>query len=497
MRAFDIDERVRDYVAAERAQMSVPPLLAPRILRAIEKSDRPRRTPRLGYLRLAAAMAAVLVLAAGIGVIRASQSPAGLSQGAWSSTRSMAVPRAYHTATLLRNGKVLVVGGRGVLDIPAPWQPASGNAISSAELYDPQTGIWSSAGTLLTPRFGHTATRLNDGRVLVAGGNKTLPGLDRPPDSVSSAELYDPLTNTWSSAGNMSTPRSFQTATLLADGRVLVVGGIDSTNVDAGQVLPSAELFDPATNSWTVAAPLPSARANHSAILLSDGRVLVVGGIDHRLTQPSGFEAITGVETAVLYNPATNAWSPAASMSFTRTLPTLTLLPDGRVLVVGDGGIHARTAEIFDPAKNLWLQAPPPSVGRTVNVAVLLHSGAVLVAGGTGQTSAQLYDPRRNSWSSAGALSVMRSGGTATVLPNGHVLVVGGFGNGTTPWSSADIYDPAGIPPAAIRVRTSAPLAWTELAVAMAALVGLVLSVWVSRRRQARSLRSGDIWIDS
>ena len=410
--------------------------------------------------------------------MRTAQTPAAVESGAWSPAPAMPVGRGYHTATLLPNGKVLVVGGNQTFRALA----------ASAELYDPRTRMWSSAGMLTTPRSLHTATLLKNGKVLIVGGSQVD---SFSLGSLASAELYDPQTNSWALAASMHTPRSYHTATLLADGRVLVVGGIEASNDVTGKVLASAELYDPATNTWTTAAPMRVARARHAAILLADHRVLVIGGNDVAYSAFSNYFA-----TAELYDPTRQSWSPAGSMNYARTFPTGTVLPDGRVLVVGDAGVNERTAEIFDPRNERWSLAPDPGVGRAEHFAVRLRNGGVLVAGGIGETSAQLFDWRRNAWSNAGAMAVIRANATATVLDNGQVLVTGGFGSGRTAWASAERYDPQGSYEAAITRTGSTPLPGGGVApwLAVAVLLALGLS-WLARRR-ARQSRDGVIWID-
>src|ERR1051325_7686022 len=168
--------------------------------------------------------------------------------GNWTVTGSLNYPRSLHTATLLPSGKVLVAGGS---HFPA-----------SAELYDPATGTWSVTGTLITPRYGyHTATLLPDGRVLVAGGRY----------NVASAELYNPATGTWTATGSLHTGRSDHTATLLLNGKVLVAGGMNQSFTFGA--LTSTELYDPATGTWTVTGDHNVPRLNHTATLLPDGRV--------------------------------------------------------------------------------------------------------------------------------------------------------------------------------------------------------------------------------
>ncbi|HEX8822383.1 MAG TPA: kelch repeat-containing protein [Archangium sp.] len=183
----------------------------------------------------------------------------------------MALPRRYHTATLLADGRVLAVGGLGSA---SPGLPST--VLRSAELYDPATGSWTSPSTLVpgTPRMDHTATRLADGRVLVVGGfGAPQPG--QPNQTLATAELYDPATGSWRPTGGMALPRRYHSATLLADGRVLVAGGHDGTSA-----LASAELYDPTTGTWTVTSCASLDRRYHTATRLPDGRVLVTGGID-------------------------------------------------------------------------------------------------------------------------------------------------------------------------------------------------------------------------
>lgn len=429
--------------------------------------------------------------------MRTAQNSAAVEHGTWSSAPSMAVPRAYQTATLLPNGKVLVVGGRGLIAISAAWE-LPGKAIASAELYDPRTRRWSSAGTLSAPRYAHTATLLADGKVLVVGGNQTMPNASLPAgtDTLSSAELYDPRANTWSLAASMQTARASHTATLLDDGRVLVAGGVDSAVGNPGTVLASAELYDPVANTWTAAAPMASARMNQSVTLMADHRVLVAGGVDRVLDFPGGTAPSTGLSTAEIFDPSNDSWSPAPSMRYTRISPSATLLPNGLVLLVGDYGVNEQTAEIFDPAGWQWLASPRPIAGRAGHVAVRLHGGAVLVADGLGDTSAELFDWHRNTWASAGTPAVTRSGATATVLDNGQVLVAGGFGRGSSAWAAAELYDPQGSHEAAITRTGSTPLPGGGVApwLAVAVLLALGLS-WLARRR-ARQSRDGVIWID-
>jgi hypothetical protein len=207
--------------------------------------------------------------------------------GTFSATGSMATARAWHTATLLADGRVLVVGGW-----PAGW--SSGFALSSAEIYDPRSGRFTATGSMAGARTFHAATLLVDGSVLVTGGQDTAAEL-------ASAEIYDPKAGTFTATGSMSVGREYQTATLLADGRVLVAGGGgDYTN---RRFLASAELFDPRTRTFSPTGSFTDARTNHMASLFAGGRVLVTGG----------YGADAPLASAELFDPKTGTFSPAGT----------------------------------------------------------------------------------------------------------------------------------------------------------------------------------------
>jgi hypothetical protein len=350
----------------------------------------------------------------------------------WVPTGSLNTARSGHTATLLKSGKVLVVGGSGD---------------NSAELFDPITGAWSYTGSLTTARASFTATLLLDGRVLVAGGYSPVP----PYSSIDTAELYDPDTGSWTLTGSLNVGRTEHTASLLRDGTVLVAGGWDENE------LASAELFDPATGTWKQIGSLGNARYGHTATLLQDGRLLVAGG-------SAGEDVLSySVANAELYDPASNAWSAAAPgyYWYLSVLQTATLLPDGKVLVAGgDDGIPA--AELFDPLVGSWNATGSLAIARYGHSATLLPTGGVLVAGGARQEgrppriaydnldSAEIYDATAGAWSGAANLGNPRSFHTATLLQDGRVLVAGG--NVTVPpyadiaLNSAELYGPASLP---------------------------------------------------
>jgi N-acetylneuraminic acid mutarotase len=289
----------------------------------------------------------------------------------FSAAGQMSVPRTNATATLLPSGEVLVAGGllRGK------------RQLASAELYDPATGSWSRTGSMHVARSGQTATLLPDGKVLVAGGGCNGAGFYRCTPGVygnsqRSAELYNPATGTWALTARMSSGRQFGTATLLPDGKVLVTGGRaycdDGICVDTA----SAQLYDPATGTWAAAGRMRNAREQHTATLLGNGQVLVAGGAN-----VSGISGIDTPESAELYNPATGTWTRTAPTAVAHVGQTATLLRNGWVLVAGG---HTRVAEIYEPSRGIWVSPGAMTTGRTQQTATLLPGGYVLVTGGDG-----------------------------------------------------------------------------------------------------------------
>lgn len=315
----------------------------------------------------------------------------------WIATGGLLRARTQHTATLLTNGTVLVVGG------------------SNAELYDPATGTWMAAGALANARASHTATLLRDGRVLIAGGyaNPVL----------SSAEVYDPATGSWHVTGTMTTTRYSHNASLLPSGKVLVASGGQQPGVD----LRSAELYDPATGTWTATGAMTHGYAYQTATSLLDGKVLVAG------------------ISSELYDPATGMWTSTGTMTSSRRGHTAVLLPNGKVLAAGRAvGGYASIAELYDPATSSWAATGFLTVARGLHTATLLPSGETLVVGGQNSTGAlsstELYAAASGTWAVAGALTTARGSHTATLLPDGRVLVVGGQ-NSTGTLASAELYD--------------------------------------------------------
>src|SRR5262245_17336033 len=298
-----------------------------------------------------------------------------------------------------------------------------------------QQPTWGATGALGAARALHTATPLANGKVLVVGGvDVSNPGFP----AVGGAELYDPATGKWSATGNPVASRVFHTAVRLANGKALIVGGFG----DLQSFLFNAEIYDPDTGAWKAVSNPNVMRQNAAAILLTDGRVLVAGG------DTSGDEA----NSAEIYDPVLNKWSRTGAMVQSRTFHSITLLPNGKALVAGGVGIgrgasYLRTAEIYDPATGGWTPTGELAAPRAGHPAVMLASGKVLVAGGSdgnGSTagSAELYDIATGQWSATGNLTIPRFLHTLNLLPTGKVLAAVGRDSNLTTLKSAELFDP-------------------------------------------------------
>jgi hypothetical protein len=321
---------------------------------------------------------------------------------AWTPTGSLAIPRQMHTASLMGDGSVLVVGGS------IGWGQES-SATELVERFDPGTGTFQPAAPLHMARAWHTATLLQDGRLLVAFGGPVNGGM-----AVQESEIFDPATGAWT----LLAPRQARighTATLLANGRVLIVGGL------IARALPNEE-FDPESNGWVERPGPRSPRLFHAAVRLQDGRVLIAGGIN------GVGPGVVG--TAEIYDPATATWSDAGTMLGARNAPKAELLPDGRVLVVGGGETEMPAAEIYDPATGTW--SPAPGLKESLcyhQMTALSGSGAITTGGitcGANETwsGAMLHDG--SGWQPMPPLLESRNSHTVTALSDGALLVVGG-----------------------------------------------------------------------
>jgi Kelch motif protein len=360
-----------------------------------------------------------------IGLVATAATSALAGSGGFSATGSLNVARYGHIATLLVDGQVLVVGG--VND--------STGYLSSAELYNPSTGKWTLTGSLNTARYGHNMVRLQSGQVLVAGGTDPTACCGAPP--LATAELYNPSTGTWTATGSMMTGRDDFIMALLPNGEVLAAGG-DNGN---GTFFSSAELYNPATGTWTATTNMINTDLGALSIAIQNGQVFVSENLN-------------------LYTPSTATWTVVTNAPSGHGVGPLVLLPNDNVFV-GGGGVFGD--DIVNPPINQWTNiAPAPCTSRSQScesASVLLNTGKILVAGGITTVHARPYDLHETNglaalldlstltWASTGSMSKSRIAETATVLPNGQVLFAGGetfdkhLGH-LVPIASAELYTP-------------------------------------------------------
>jgi hypothetical protein len=353
--------------------------------------------------------------------------------GTFTATGNMTTARWGHSATLLLDGRVLIAGGSNSF--------ANNRAVglSSAALYDPSTGEFSATGNMTTARAGHSATLLADGRVFILGGSRDQP---------LSVELYDPSSGTFSATGDMITAAG--PATLLSDGRVFVAGE------------PTAQTYDPITGSFAATGAYAGTGVTRvfTATLLPDGRVLIYG--DGGFGDRSAFYT----QRTELYDTRAGTFSPTGQL-FPHWMNafTATLLPNGKVLLAGgdnDGLIYPLAgAAVYDPSTGTSTAIGNMTAARAEHTATLLPDGMVLIVGsslvGAGAlASAELHDPVTGTFAAAGNMTTSRYGHTATLLRDGRVLIVGGetgshpYIHGVQTWvptltSSAEIYRPASL----------------------------------------------------
>jgi len=400
----------------------------------MDVSKRPSIAINRGWARTTRMVQATLMTASVVATcaIAKVQPAAADGQASWVQTGAMTVARVDFAAAALHDGRILVAGGATVGGMPT----------TSAEIYDPATGRWTATGSMMATHVDPVATVLRDGRVLVAGG---LSGFGSDATFLSSAEIYNPTTGTWSPTGSMDVPRVLATIAPLPDGTVLVAGAYER-GLNGPFPSASADVYDPAVDAWLPTASMAVARGGGSATALPDGSVVVAGGLG--TTGP-----INGTE---VYDPSSRAWSLTGAMIEARYQHVAVALRDGRVLVAG--GAKGRTvladAELYTPSTRTWSGAGAMTVPRAVSAAVTLADGTVLVDGGLSEvtglalSSADIYDPRRGVWS---ATTSMRDGRTdfgLVALPDGDVLAIGGASgvvgqgltNASTILSSAEIY---------------------------------------------------------
>ncbi len=339
----------------------------------------------------------------------------------WNLTGNMSVGRFWHTGSwLAASAQVLIAGG---------YPPGGSVPLASTELFSRANGTFSTGPALAAPRVLHTATTLADGRVLVAGGitsNSTHLG---------TSELLDPTTMKWGAPATMIEARQAHTTVYLpAQNKVLACGGQNA----AGTAVASCELYDPTQNTWKAAASMTVIRYDHAAITLPSGKVLVTGG---RTTD--------SVATCEIYDPVANTWKAAGGLSHARSghsigqLSATTVIVASGVQWIGNSGSSQLTAELYDIANDKWSDSGNFVNARTGVPILVLASGHVLAPGGYPQVAgADFYDPVTGFWTSARTLNVGRGFHTATDLQDGTVLVAGGLNPDAL--ASAEIYSPSG-----------------------------------------------------
>jgi hypothetical protein len=342
-----------------------------------------------------------------------------MAQGTFTATGSMTAARSGHTATLLLDGRVLIAGGRQCAGLCSSIPP-------TAELYDPSTSIFTATGNMTKPRAGASAILLADGKVLIAGG---YDGSYAGSHGLVSAELYDPSTGAFTATGDMIAPGG--AGILLENGEVLIFGE------------KTAQLYDPVTSTFSDAgAYAGDVPRVFSTTMLGNGTVLVIGD--------PGLNGVGGMRADV-YAPKSEKFSVTGPMpDFWRDSYSATLLTNGKVLISGgdDDWSYLSSAEIYDPANGSFTAtAGPMTTYRDFSPAALLPDGTVLVAGGQlygggADARAEIFDPASATFSATGSMTMPRFAFTATLLPDGTVLIAGGLPYYTSPTATAELYKP-------------------------------------------------------
>lgn len=366
--------------------------------------------------------------------------------GAWTATGSLSTGLfGGQTATTLENGMVLIAGGT-----------ALNGAAPTPALYNPSTGAFTNTGHLNTGRSCHTATLLNNGMVLIAGGvNSNGTG-----QLLSSAELYNPATGTFTLTGSLKNFRCDASATVLKSGLVLIAGGEGGNSL----LIAAAELYNPGTGTFSVGGNLNVATFQHTATLLDNGTVLIVGGRARVCGVSCSFVATTRAE---LFNPQTGSFTLTGSLTNARFVHTATLLNSGEVLIAGGaattrGSTVGTSAELYNPATARFTVTGNLNHSRYDHTANLLNNGTVLLAGGIDSTvsstnSAEIYNPGAGGFSLTGSLVHPRAGHTSTLLGNGMVLAVAGTAV-TGQIGTAEVYDPTSLVPSGLLSITLSPI---------------------------------------
>jgi hypothetical protein len=348
-----------------------------------------------------------------VGITSHSSMVMAQSAGTFTATGDMATSRRDHTATLLSNGKVLIAGGYNLTS-------AGIQSLLLSELYDPSSGTFIANSKMTTARVGHTATLLPDGNVLIAGGFNDFTSAR---GFLANVELYDPSTGTFTPTGQMTAARAGATATLLNNGKVLIAGG------SAGNAfLASAELYDPSTETFSATGNMTTARAYPTATLLINGKVLIAGGVDLEAGTADGGAELYNPDSGTF--TLAGGTTPLGPFGETNSV-TASLLANGKVLAtLASAESVSDVAAVYDPSTGTFTVTGNMTAPR-VHTATVLPDGTVLIAGYAwvnygGRPSADRYDPAAGTFSRTGELTTPRFGHTATLLPDGTVLMSGG-----------------------------------------------------------------------
>ena len=344
----------------------------------------------------------------------------------WELMGELEFGRWGHTATLLQNDAILIVGGMKRLAYRR-------TSVAQGEILPLGSTEWAKTSRFNWERTYHTASLLPDGTVLVAGGTGRVvlkEGEDEPlwrgSKDLNSAEIYDPKTDEWENAPDMTYKKQLAQAITLEDGRVMIIGGRSGVST-----LSSNEIYDPEDNSWSEVEPMMQSRMSHSAVKLIDNTILVTGGMESVVMGDT-------LSSAEIYDPLQNSWSEVAKLTRARLGHRSTLLPDGRVLVTGGTTVveadllgPETTAEIYDPILNEWTLISTELLARKDHSTVLTPGGKVILIGGADTAGAgvlpiESYDIENNEWSVISNLPEGRNLLTATTLRDGSIMVVGG-----------------------------------------------------------------------
>jgi len=358
---------------------------------------------------------------------RADPSPPSLgtkSSALWSTTTVTSVRRWSHPATLLADGRVLLVGGGAFIP------PSTSIFYSTADVWNPTTGTVSSAGALSREITGHFLARVSTGEVVAIGGGPGWIG-------GTPTEIYNPTTNAWTSGPAIDPPGLLRSATFaqaiaLSDGRAMVAGGMAGTSCVTTGCNPcgcavDTRIYNPSSRSFTSAPPPSHGPMIDQLVELADGRVLAIG---------QWVAGNTYLPTCSIFNPSTGTWSSTGSMSFGRINFAAVRLADGRVLVSGGGVNSADTvfptgsAEIWSPITNSWKLVAPMTKARSSHRMVLLNGGLAFAVSGP---DSEVYDPVRDAWVAGPPPAAPRAEFSLTALKDGRVLMAGGYVGGSDP----------------------------------------------------------------